>query len=105
MYRWNCEDEDLRFISERCSTDITDREGVYKREEVVRMMHIFPIKAKYFLETVQFIFFVFSFADKICSVIGSTVVVIMHRFTLQDLSVLGMYISCHVRVFFHGLSR
>lgn len=53
------EDGDLRFNLEGYSTDTTDRsEIVYKSGKVVRM-HIFSIKAKYFLETVQFIIFAF----------------------------------------------
>ena len=54
------EDGDLRFNLEGYSTDITDRsETVYKSDKVVRVMHVFSIKAKYFLETVQFIIFAF----------------------------------------------
>ena len=48
----NCADGNLRFKLEGYPIGSTNRsETVYKRDEVMGVMHIFSIKVKYFLET------------------------------------------------------
>lgn len=59
------EDGDLRFNLEAYLTAIISRsEIVYKSDRVVRIMHVFSIKAKHFLENSSVYTFDVSFADK-----------------------------------------